>query len=135
MNAFTKISILYVFIMILLFAKFINITDEEYIKHKIMIFIVITIGSMSIDLISKVANGCPINLRNIFADSIRDSLYCILGYSIYLDLITMKGTRDLLGWTAFSKFGLIMVGLIIISFLVITRMIELLYVENITCKK
>jgi hypothetical protein len=97
MNFFTDVLFLFVYILIMLSLKMPDVINTDYIIHKLQIFIEIFMFYYVVKLMSRVYNDCKILPWTIMQQSFTMGLYCVIGYSIYVDLLHMDKTCSLFG--------------------------------------
>jgi hypothetical protein len=90
MNIFTDIFFLFIYLTLLFYFKFPDITNNNYIFHKLIIFISVFVFRFVIELIKKIKNKCKVDPLEILKESLLYSLFNIVGYSIYIDLMYMN---------------------------------------------
>lgn len=93
MNIFTDVLFLFVYIMALLYFRIPDVTNNNYLSHKFYLFIGIFGFYYVVQLIKKIKNGCKINPYEILQQSLSMSLYVVIGYSIYVDLLYMDWSK------------------------------------------
>ena len=86
MNTFINIFFIFIFMFIILFFKTPNITNNNYILHKIIIFALLFVYQFMLLVMSKVKNKCKIDFLEVFRYSIETAVVGVVGYSIYTDL-------------------------------------------------
>jgi len=74
-----------------------DVINTDYIIHKLQIFIEIFMFYYVVKLMSRVYNDCKILPWTIMQQSFTMGLYCVIGYSIYVDLLHMDKTCSLFG--------------------------------------
>lgn len=90
MSLITESLILFVFLFVLFYFKFPDITNNNYLFHKLLIFVSTFVLKFVIELCKKIKESEKIDAMEILKQSAHFSLYNIIGYSIYIDLIYMK---------------------------------------------
>ncbi len=76
--------------MTLFYFHFPDITNNNYLFHKLIIFISTFVFKFVVELFKKIKENQKVDPIEILRDSVHFSLYNILGYSIYIDLMYMK---------------------------------------------
>lgn len=97
MNIFTDILFLFVYLFALLYFKIPDVANNNYLIHKFFLFIAIFGYYYVIHIIKKIKYGCKIDPYQILTESLNMSLFCILGYSIYVDMMYMDSTKSYFG--------------------------------------
>jgi hypothetical protein len=90
MNIITDIFLLFVYLMTLFYFRFPNITNTNYLFHKLIIFISVFVFKFVIELGKKIKEDKKVDPVEILKDSSNFSLYNILGYSLYIDMMYMN---------------------------------------------
>lgn len=90
MNALVNIFLVFMFLILILYFRIPNIDNNNYILHKLILFLMLFIYQFVILLISNIKNNCKINPTNMFISSIETAIIGIIGYSIYTDLHFVK---------------------------------------------
>jgi len=136
MNIFTDILFLFVYILAMLYLEMPNINNTDYPIHKLYLFISIFSYYFIIQLIKKIKNKCTIDALSIMQDSLIISLFCVLGYSIYVDLKYWEYTKDYIvpidpeNFTSTLK-GYLIVSSIIAIFVMVVQFVKILFGNNI----
>jgi hypothetical protein len=90
MSIIVESIFLFIYLMTLFFFKFPDITNNNYLFHKLIIFITTFIFKFAIELYKKIKENTKVDPMEILNNSVEYSLFNILGYSIYIDLMYMK---------------------------------------------
>jgi uncharacterized membrane protein YbhN (UPF0104 family) len=85
---------LFIFLLVLFYFKFPDITNNNYIFHKLIIFIATFVFKFVIELYKKIKEDEKIDAMDILNNSVHYSLYNIIGYSLYIDLMYMNRPFD-----------------------------------------
>lgn len=94
MNTFINIFFVFIFIFIILYFKAPNISNNNYILHKLIIFTLLFTYQFMLLIMSKVKNKCKIDFLEIFKYSMETAVVGVIGYSIYTDLQYYKINDD-----------------------------------------
>lgn len=129
MNIFSDILFLFVYIVTLMYFEMPNVNNNDYPIHKLYLFISIFGYYFVTQLIKKIKNDCHVDPYAITQDSLMMGLLCVLGYSIYVDLIYWDYTRQSLAFvkkdTGIIKFAVI--ALVIITFVTSIQLSKILF--------
>lgn len=132
MNIFTDALFLFIYLFSLFYFGIPNINNDNYLKHKLIIFINIFIFNYVIQLIKKIKNNCIVDPLELLYNSLYIGLVAIIGYTIYVDVITMSWSReyiinnfDSIANDKTKKYATI--SLLIVITVVLIRMIGLLF--------
>jgi len=96
MKIFIDPLFLYLFVFALLYLKIPNVETDNYITHKILLFLGILIFDFALQLIKRIRSSCIVKTDEVFSESIKTALYGIIGYSLYIDTTIMTSTKDYL---------------------------------------
>jgi len=97
MNIFTDLLFLFVYIFTLLYFQMPNVANNNYLTHKFYLFISIFGFYYIIQLIKRIRNGCSVDPYIILQQSLNMALFCVLGYSLYVDLLYMDWSQGYFG--------------------------------------
>ena len=129
MNLFTDVLFLFIYIVALLYFKIPDVFNNNFLLHKLYLFVFVFIYFCGIDLIKKLKNNCKMNASLMLQKSINMSLLSIIGYSIYVDMLYMDDTKNYFG--KFEEINeikrIITIGLIISLFVGITLTISFIF--------
>lgn len=130
MNVFINSVLLLLILNILFIFNIPNLTNDNFIYHKLLIFSIISLSQLLLFVISKSTSKC-FNFKNIFEQSISDGLNGIIGYSLYLDLLYMASTSTfLLDYTSNTLYKNLTISLFIISFIAKIKILRLIFGYN-----
>ena len=137
MNIFTDILFLFVYILTMLYLELPDIKNNDYPIHKFYLFINIFVYYFVIQIIKKIKNKCTIDIMLILQDCLIISLFCVLGYSIYVDFKYWNYTKDYVTDIDSSSLtstvkSYSLVALIIVSFVTIVQLVKLLFTGNVS---
>jgi hypothetical protein len=85
MNLFTNICLIYLFLVFLFSFKIIDLHNNQFVLHKLLLFLSVFFFQFFLKFFIKIINNCPINLSSLINLSSQFALFSIIGYSIYLD--------------------------------------------------
>lgn len=129
MNIFTDVLFLFVYIMTLLYFRIPDVANNSYLTHKFYLFLSIFGYYYVIQMIKKVKNKCKIEPYDILKDSINMSLFCVLGYSIYVDMVHMDQTKSYFGdiTTVDINKRFIVIALIMTIFVTVLQLVKMMF--------
>ena len=134
MNIFTDILFLFLFILALFYFRLPNVLNNNYIIHKIYIFIAVFGFYYIMQMIKKVKSRCSIEPYNIVQKSFITALLCVIGYSIYTDLLINESTKDYFEDISLPELNinkrLVIITLIVVSFVMIMELGGVLFKTN-----
>jgi ABC-type Mn2+/Zn2+ transport system permease subunit len=106
-----------------------NIKNKNYPIHKLLIFCNIFIFYYVIQIIKKIKKKCDIDLYLISQNSLMMGIYCILGYSLYVDFIYWDKTKNMFGdiKTVDITKRYLIVATIITLFVLFIKLSELIF--------
>lgn len=82
--------ILFIFLFVLFYFKFPDITNSNYLFHKLILFISTFVFKFVVELFKKMKENEKIDPMETLKESAHFSLYNIIGYSIYIDLMYLS---------------------------------------------
>ena len=129
MNIFTDVLFLFVYIFALLYFRIPNVINNNYLCHKLFLFIAIFGYYYVINIIKKIKYKCKIEPYEILTQSLNMSLFCILGYSLYIDMLYMDSTKRYFGDITIidPNKRFIVISLIITSFVMLIYLVKMLF--------
>ena len=92
MNILIDSMFLFIYLFALFYSNIPNVSNEDYLIHKIYIF-VSTLAYFYIILSIKNLQTKNKSMYEIYKESFIFALYCVIGYSIYVDLSLMESTK------------------------------------------
>jgi uncharacterized protein with PQ loop repeat len=131
MRALIDPLFIYIFLITLLYMKLPDIDNDNYIEHKIYIFLSIFVFGFMLQTIKRIRSKCVVKTEDMLFDSFKTAVAGILGYSIYTDLIHMESTKEYfenLGHSVINKIAI--VALIIVAFIVLAKVIEMVLLSK-----
>jgi len=90
MNVFIDILFLFIYLLVLFYFKVPNITNNNYLWHKLLLFIFVIAYQYILEIIKKLKNKQDVEPFQILQDCVYYGLYSVVGYSIYIDLMYMN---------------------------------------------
>ena len=90
MSVIIETIFLFIYLITLFYFRFPDITNNNYLFHKLIIFISTFVFKFVAELFKKIKENQKVDPVEILKESVHYSLYNILGYSIYIDLMYMK---------------------------------------------
>jgi len=130
MNIINNIIIIFIFIVISLKFNITSLNTDNILKNKLLLFFSIFILQTVLLYIHKIKNNCK-TFKNVFNDSFTFSLLTIIGYSIYIDLINIQYTSNILSnWFIDYDSNIFLASSIISLFLIFSMTIKLIIFEK-----
>jgi hypothetical protein len=90
MSVIIETIFLFIYLITLFYFRFPDITNNNYLFHKLVIFVSTFVFKFVVELFKKIKENQKVDPIEILKESVHYSLYNILGYSIYIDLMYMK---------------------------------------------
>jgi hypothetical protein len=90
MSIFLETILLLLYLITLFYFQFPDISNNNYLFHKLIIFVSTLVFKFAIELYKNIKENKKVDPIIILQDSIHYSLYNILGYSFYIDLMYMN---------------------------------------------
>ena len=121
---------IFIFVMILFYFKMPNIESDNYIKHKLLLFVFMMVFYYLLSVIRKLGNKkCTLDHYGIIKNSIKISLACVVGYSLYYDFLTMDWSKEY--FTFDNEYGKqAVITLVIISLITILQCFESIFYNS-----
>lgn len=136
MNIFTDVLFLFVYIMTLLYFKLPDVSDNNYLVHKFYIFVGVFGFYYVIQMIKKIKNNCRVDPYVILQQSLNMALYCVIGYSVYVDLMYMDWSQSYIQSIDISNSNkkYLMISITVIIFVTLIQLMGMLFkVEKDDC--
>ena len=132
MNLLINIITTAIYIIVTLYFNLPNINNDLYLLHKLYLFVSLVFFQILFNLIYKLANECKIKITDVIKNSIYTAIYCIIGYSIYVDLNSMEVTKTFIENNINDKAIYVFISVIIVTFMTIVKLVEILLTNSIT---
>lgn len=118
---------IFLFVNILFYFKIPNIESDNYVKHKLYLFIFTLIFYYLLSVIRKIGNKrCTLDHYGIIKNSIKISLTCVVGYSLYHDFTLMEWSKEHFTFENEYKKQAV-VGVLIISLITVLQCFEMIF--------
>ena len=128
MNTFIDILFTFLFIFIMFFFEVPEINNDNYIQHKIIIFITLFMFNYVVKIIKKMRNGCKIIQSEIISESTQMAVAGLFGYTVFVDLKVMEWSRDTIYSSYDSLFMLYLIVTIIMTlFITIVKIVKMMF--------
>lgn len=88
------IASLFIFLLILIYFKIINVYSNNYITQKILIFFTFITFNLLLLIISSYIKKCSLTLNELGTNSMIVALLAVIGYSITTDLHRLEWTKQ-----------------------------------------
>ena len=117
----------------LLYMRFPDVLNNQYLTHKLYLFAAIIVFYYVMQLIVQLKNKCTINAVALLKSSFQMALYCIVGYSIYVDLLYMDYTSSYFGDVeeVFPLKRMFIITIIIIMFVLFIEFGSIIFSPNL----
>lgn len=129
MNIFTDILFLLAYLLAMFFFELPDVKNKNYPVHKLLIFISTFVYYYVVQLIKKIKNKCTVDPMIILNDAFMMGLYCVLGYSLYVDFMYWDYTKSMFGdikdVNIIKRY--VIISVIIVSFVTIVQASKLLF--------
>lgn len=107
-----------------------DISDGNYILHKLILFVSLFVFSFVTQIISGMKSKCPLNQFGLMNNSIHISTIGIIGYSLFIDLVNMETTHEYMSSLITSKYVMFLIASVIIVLLIsVVKIVNMLF-EN-----
>jgi hypothetical protein len=133
MNIFTDMLFLSIYLFVMLYFQLPDVNlNDNYLMHKIILFVDAFCFYYAIQLIKKIKNKCKINPYEILQQSIMMGLYVAIGYSVFVDLLHMSWSQPYTGDIAMygvnKKYFTIIT--VIVTLVTMIQMIGTLFIKS-----
>ena len=126
MNIIINIIFIYIFIYALLYYKYPDIDNNNYIQHKLILFTMVFLYQTILKIIYKIYNKCKVNVKEILYNSLYTATSVVVGYSLYIDINLNDELKPQLDKITFlDKNG--KVTLMTVSFVAIIKILILIF--------
>ena len=111
-------------------------SSNNLLKNKLLLFVGFFIFQLVINSLTKLQSKCRPKISNIFNDSFFVSLLSVIGYSLYIDLITMKDTKDLIAPYLDNKhLSSLLISGIVVLFIFLVKVFQIVILGKEECSK
>ena len=131
----TILQFIYLFFCLITFMPRFQQTD--IIKKKIFIFVSFFFFQLVSNSITSVQKkNCKTTFKNILSDSLLVALLSIIGYSFYIDLVSMKSTQHIF-YPYLQTFHLssFLISAVVVSFIFSARIFQILVLGMQKCQE
>ena len=124
----------FIFLFLILVTGISGIRKNDLIGNKFFLFIVFFIFQLIANLVSNFEKKCKMTMSNIFSDSLFVGLLSVIGYSIYIDLVTMNTTFPIIyPYIYTNNINSLFLTTIVVSFIFIIKLLQVLFTGNEEC--
>ena len=95
-NIFTDVLILFIYIITMFYFKVPNISNNNYVTHKLYLFVGTFAFFFISNMIKNLMGKKQIDIHDVLKDTLIMALVCVIGYSIFIDLRTWDKTRNIM---------------------------------------
>jgi hypothetical protein len=128
MNTFIDILFTFIFLFTMFFFEIPDLNNDNYLNHKLIIFVSLFMFNYLSKLLKKMRNHCKIIQQELIDDSLYLSLFGVLGYSLFVDLKIMTWSKNLITSMYSSVFSLnIIVAITITLMVTIVKVFRLVF--------
>jgi hypothetical protein len=139
MNTFIDILFIFIFIYTLLLFRVPDVTNDSYIQHKFLLFVLLFAYNYVITVISKLTNNCKIDYNEVANKSMEVAISAVIGYSLFVDLTLMDWSRGFMEelYATQSVYTIyLMITIVMILFIALIKVIRLLFNDGMaSCVK
>jgi hypothetical protein len=104
-----------------------NVENDNYIMHKLVLFIAIFCYQFLLSIVTKIRDKCKIDINQLISESLQMALFCVIGYSIFIDVKYMNSTKVAVGRVMKKNFRFIYVTFIIVLVVAIIKSAQLMF--------
>ena len=104
------------------------------LKNKLLLFCGIFIFQIIIISLNKVNTRCKVRIKDILNDAFFVSLLSIIGYSFYIDLLTMENTKKFIQpYLENNHMKSLLMSGVIVSFIFLIKLLQIIFGGNEEC--
>jgi len=104
------------------------------LKNKLLLFCGIFIFQIIIISLNKVNTRCKVRIKDILNDAFFVSLLSIIGYSLYIDLLTMENTKKFIQpYLENNHMKSLLMSGVIVSFIFLIKLLQIIFGGNEEC--
>ena len=128
MNTFTKLLFNFIFLYTILYFGLPNIENDNYIQHKLIIFIALFSFNYVLNVITKIRSECTLTQAELASKSINAAVAGLIGYTLYIDFNIMEWSKDYIKSLKTNNYmSILVVTLITIMFMALVKILVLLF--------
>lgn len=128
MNILINIFFIFIFLLMSFYFKYPDLSQKNYILHKIIIFGLLFCFQFIITLINKVRKGCKIVVYDLARDSLETALGGVLGYTVFNDMLF---SGKYISESKFESFSQNIVNLnvtiVVVLFITLIKVVRMLF--------
>ena len=134
MQLLTTTVLQFIFMFLSLIIGVPGSSENNLLKNKLLLFCGFFIFQIVINSVTSTQKNCNTNISNIFNDSLFVALLSIIGYSIYIDLVTMKSTQYLISpYLQNNHLSSLLITGIVVSFIFLVKILQIVFIGNEKC--
>lgn len=136
MQLLTTTVLQFIFLFLSLIIGVPGSSQNNLLKNKLILFSGFFVFQVVINSIMSTQNKCKPKLSNIFNDSFFVALLSIIGYSFYLDLVSMRSTYNFI-YPYLRNYHLssLLITIIIVSFIFFIKMFQIVFTGKEECSR
>ena len=128
MNIVTYIIFLFIFINILFFFSLPDINNDNYIFHKLLIFIGVFVFQFLIQVISNTYKGCFEAIDAVISTCLKVSIFAVFGYSLFVDAKYMDYSKEFIeNITEDQQMKILVISSSIVLFILLMKILEMIF--------
>ena len=127
MNLFANLFFIFLFLFSMFSFRMPNVENDNYIMHKLVLFIAIFCYQLLLSIVTKIRDKCKIDINQLISESLQMALFCVIGYSIFIDVKYMNSTKVAVGRVMKKNFRFIYVTFIIVLVVAIIKSAQLMF--------
>ena len=134
MQLLTTTVLQFIFMFLALIIGVPGSSKNNLLKNKLLLFCGFFIFQIVINSVTNTQKNCNTNISNIFNDSLFVALLSIIGYSIYIDLVTMKATQNLISpYLQNNHLSSLLITGIVVSFIFFVKIFQIVFIGKEQC--
>lgn len=134
MQLLTTTVLQFIFMFLSLIIGVPGSSENNLLKNKLLLFCGFFVFQIVVNSITNTQKRCNSNISNLFNDSLFVALLSIIGYSIYIDLVTMKSTQNLVfPYLQNSHLSSLLITGIVVSFIFLVKVFQIVFIGKEEC--
>lgn len=134
MQLLTTTVLQFIFMFISLLIGVPGSSGSNLLKNKLLLFSGFFVFQVVINSVTNTQSKCRPKVSNIFNDSFFVALLSIIGYSIYIDLVTMKSTQNLITpYLQNNHLSSLLITAVVVSFIFLIKVLQIVFIGREEC--
>jgi hypothetical protein len=128
MNIITNSVLIFIFIFVSLIIGVPGLENDNLLKNKFYLFCGVFIFQLMLKSIYKIKYNCKNReIKSIVNEAIITGIFSVIGYSIYIDLLNMSDTREIiLPYVSNQNTHALLIASVISLFILCSKSVEII---------